>query len=1803
MTGSLLFGVVQAIPSASATTSGTDATAYGMNPAHTGVSNDPVGPDWTPLWSAPETGWIGYPVITSGEVIALINSTSPALTAFDARNGAVDWSKAVGSPALGITYQSGRVFEQSGATLSAYDIATGNQDWSIAIPNGSAPFFSAAPTAANGIVYTVGYAGDSLYAFNQTDGSLLWTDSVYTGQISSPAVDANTVYGSFECDDTYAFNATTGHSIWFAPGPCDGQTGQTPVLADGHLLLRDQVLDAASGKTVRSFSSGPTPAVDGPFDYAEDGGTLRAETVAGGHTLWQTTGDGGLDSAPIEVNGVVYEGSSKGHVYGYSAATGQQLTNLNVGIAIQPPPPGNVDSDSWWGLSEGDDLLAVPAGDTLFVYGGSGASPGAPANVTAVAGNTQATVGWTVPADNGSAITDFTVTPTAGGVSQTPFVVAASTIGSATDPTPGASDQTTVTGLTNGTSYTFTVTADNAGGAGSTSAATLQVTPSGGSSSPPPLPGTDATAFGMNPAHTGVSTDPVGPNWTEKWSTTQAGWVGYPVIAGGQVIALTNGPSSSLTAFNATTGAIDWSDSVGGTDLGMTYQSGRVFVQSGGLLTAYDAATGAVDWSAVASPGGFESAAPTAANGLVYIDSQGLRAVDQTDGASVWFGSGGGDTSSPAVDANGVYASYGCDQTFALNPESGATLWTYTNGCTGGGGQTAVLADNGLFLRDQILDANAGKTARAFNSGPAPAVDGQYDYAEYQGTLRAETVDTGQMRWSTTGDGGLDTSPIQVDGVVYEGSSTGHVYGYSAVTGQQLVDLNVGTPVQVPASLVNQQIDSSWDLAEGDGLLAIPAGDTLTVYGDSGTPPAAPTGVTATAGDAQATVDWTVPAANGGAITDFTVTPNAGGVAQTPFVLAAGSDGSATDPSPGASDQAIVPGLTNGTSYTFTVMADNADGGGVASAPTSAVTPAGPPLSPTSVVAYAGQQTALLNWTVGGNNGAPITGFVITTYQNGSAIASQTVAAGATGSALDPTPGAADSYLVQGLTGGTPVTFTVAGVNSTGSGTPSGPVAQVTPTSGPNLPFPPTGPSASVTGQSGQATISWTVPAANGAAITSFQIVPVLNGALQSPVTAIAGNVGSNLDPTPGAADSYAISNLYGNQYGGNYTFIVAATNSVGTGPESTQTNALTLVPLMPGTPSNVSAASPGPGQATISWTVPASNGAAITRFQITPILNGTAQAAVSVTAGNVGSNLDPTPGAADSYTISNLYGGTYTFTLAATNSVGTSPASTPTDALTLIPLKPGTPSNVSAASPGPGQATVSWTAPASNGAAITAFYITPMLNGSAQPAIWLSSEGVGTNLDPTPGAADSWTIDTLSGGSYTFTVSAANSVGNSGESSPSSSVAVAIPPPTETEGVVANSPRPNTALVSWTVPLDFGPPITSFVITAWYGGSTPSQTVVRAGAPGSSLSPTPDDADSYTLTGLAAGDYTFTVAAINSAGTGPTSHQSSNIIVADPGRLVASPSTVSFGNISLGDISAAKTVTLTNTGGSSLTITGFALGTDAYDFLGQTDCSTLAPGQSCSVAMSFLPGAVGLRKMTLKPIAGPISVPTVLLEGTGTEGYYIVTANGAVHAFGDARWHGDLSRTTLMAPIVTVASTGDGGYWLVGSNGSVNAYGDALSFGSLAGRHLNKPIEGMAPTFDDGGYWMVASDGGIFTFGDARFYGSTGAVNLHKPIVGMTVTPDGRGYWLVASDGGIFTFGDARFYGSTGAVNLHNPIIGMAATPDGRGYWLIASDGGIFAFGDAHFYGSTGGGAVQNAVGMALSGGYTLQAFERLPA
>jgi hypothetical protein len=132
-------------------------------------------------------------------------------------------------------------------------------------------------------------------------------------------------------------------------------------------------------------------------------------------------------------------------------------------------------------------------------------------------------------------------------------------------------------------------------------------------------------------------------------------------------------------------------------------------------------------------------------------------------------------------------------------------------------------------------------------------------------------------------------------------------------------------------------------------------------------PTACPANPCAIAGDAQAVVKFTVSAPNGSPITSYTVTAYINGVAQ-PITV--------TVPPPAATSStgsAVIGGLTNGTTYTFTVHANNSAGSSAEGPQTNAVTPSAantPKVSiaingPTSVTTTPAQLTFNLTVTNG----------------------------------------------------------------------------------------------------------------------------------------------------------------------------------------------------------------------------------------------------------------------------------------------------------------------------------------------------------------------------------------------------------------------------------------------------------------------------------------------------------------------------------------------------------------------------------------------------------------------------------------------------------------------------------------------------------------------------------------------------------------------------------------------------------------------------------------------------------------------
>ncbi|MFF3380509.1 PQQ-binding-like beta-propeller repeat protein [Streptomyces sp. NPDC002680] len=361
-----------------------------------------------------------------------------------------------------------------------------------------------------------------------------------------------------------------------------------------------------------------------------------------------------------------------------------------------------------------------------------------------------------------------------------------------------------------------------------------------------------STTYQINARHDGslVDTAVGAPPLSQKWSRDLGGNVSYPIVADGRVFATAASPNeygTTLYAIDAATGQNAWAPvDLGGTYWwsALAYGGGRLYAQNyDGVLTAFNPASGKEIWT-VTLPGQYSfTSPPTFAGGVVYTGGAGsggtLYAVDAASGAVLWTQPvANGDNSSPAVTANGVYVSYTCEQTYAFAPKSGNPIWHHETDCSGGGGRTPVLADGGVWVRDDagmipsVLNAADGKIRGNYEAAgwsPAPAFDGRQGYFVDDGVLQERHSRTLATRWKFEGDGQISTAPIVVNGYVYVGSRSGQLWALNGATGQSVWSTDVGASINEPDE--HNVSEPLTGLGAGGGLVVVPATNLLVAYG------------------------------------------------------------------------------------------------------------------------------------------------------------------------------------------------------------------------------------------------------------------------------------------------------------------------------------------------------------------------------------------------------------------------------------------------------------------------------------------------------------------------------------------------------------------------------------------------------------------------------------------------------------------------------------------------------------------------------------------------------------------------------------------------------------------------------------------------------------------------------------------------------------------------------------------------------------------------------------------------------------
>jgi hypothetical protein len=927
--------------------------------------------------------------------------------------------------------------------------------------------------------------------------------------------------------------------------------------------------------------------------------------------------------------------------------------------------------------------------------------------------------------------------------------------------------------------------------------------------------------------------DPSANTWTELTgiSTPQVHEEEYPfsyLIPNGNV--LTIGPSEDVT-YEMNVASQTWTP-VGGQSgvlngSSVQYLPGKIMYSGGAssvLSTEPSTNTTAVLDTTAASPR-WTQTQPMAYNRIYHT------LVTLANGKVLAVG--GSDTSDQSVITTGVLPTEIWDpvsETWSLAAASAVARNYHSTDVLLPDG-TVLSAGGGHYdgLNDQAEEnAQIYSPSYLFN-GPRPTITSAPSSATYGSTISVATPDASSISAVNLVSLGTDTHQIDMNQ---------HFVPLSFTAGNGTLN------VTLPASAADAPPDHYMlFILNSSGTPSIAR---IISLNQSTTPaaPAAPAGVTATAGNASATVTWTAPNAGSSPVTSYTVTPYVGGTAQTALATTVTGNPPATS--------ATVTGLTNGTSYAFTVTATNSVGTGPASAASSAVTPEAPtaPNAPTGVTATAGNASATVTWTAPGNGGSPITSYTVTPYVGGT---EQTALA----TTVTGTP-PATSATVTGLTNGTSYAFTVTATSSVGTSPASAASSAVTPSSSPPPAF-----------------VQQASTHASG--VTSLAVAPSAPlGAGHRLIVEVAAGSATTTSVTDAAADAFTeVSHVTGPDNTEQSVWTAPVTAGAANTPTVTAVFSSSANAAM--TALEYSGLSTAAGSAAVDQVATAS---------------GTTMSAATVSSGATAATAAASELAAGFYSDAG-FGDTLTGGsgyLARTNisktsdmeilaedqvvGAGATPAasagtgaSTNWEMSTVVfksgtqapPTLPAAPANVTATA-GNQSAVVSWTAPSNGGSPITSYTITPYVGAVAQtPAI----------INGTPPQTTANVTGLTNGTAYTFTVTATNGVGAGPASAASSAVTPVAPTvPAAPTGVTATAGNAS-ATVSWTAPANGGSPITMYTVTPYLAGVAQTPTQVSASPP----------LTSTTVSGLANGSsYTFTVSAANAVGAGPPSAASSPV-------------------------------------------------------------------------------------------------------------------------------------------------------------------------------------------------------------------------------------------------------------------------------------------------------------------------------------
>ena len=455
---------------------------------------------------------------------------------------------------------------------------------------------------------------------------------------------------------------------------------------------------------------------------------------------------------------------------------------------------------------------------TSGAFGTPASAPGAPSDVAGTAGNTQVALTWTAGAANNGTISGYKVEKNSGSWSDV------------TADTGSTSTSYTVTGLTNGTAYTFRISTINEVGTGSASSASSAITPL-------TTPGAPTSMAAAAVAGTGNAS----LTWVAPGTPGGSAITGYSIKRGSDVLVDETGSTTASFKDASSSPATPYTYYVAGVNAAGigTYSPGGAVTTGSALYPASARATGGV----YSESGG---------KGIHTFKTGGIFTwTDPSPAPNLQYlivGGGGGGGATAAAGGGGAGGFYespaGIPATTTMGPASDGACPVMV-GAGGRGAAGSGQVDNGRNLSAQSAPGNVS----FIDFGPAPShPEGKKIIGgggRGGGTQRPSVADLGAgggAPYIGADIPGIPT-PITGPGLGYSGSGGGgkeNAYGGNANPPQPSDDVPgwVANPTGYPGYGASNDNAPPYYAPTGAGIVGQPGGGGGGAGGYGGAPAA-----------------------------------------------------------------------------------------------------------------------------------------------------------------------------------------------------------------------------------------------------------------------------------------------------------------------------------------------------------------------------------------------------------------------------------------------------------------------------------------------------------------------------------------------------------------------------------------------------------------------------------------------------------------------------------------------------------------------------------------------------------------------------------------------------------------------------------------------------------------------------------------------------------------------------------------------------------------------------------------------------